>query len=272
MKKLFIFIFLIIISYFSISNNTFTERKENITDNVEQTQSFWNNYNESFSKSKKILENNIFNNIALPRISSYCSCEYNKNKVVNSDSCSFLNNWKYESRSKKIEWEHVVPAHAFWQYFNEWNNWHKDCVDSKGKKFKWRNCVEKINKKYRLMQSDLYNLLPVIGSVNAQRSNYSMTQFTKNTKNTFGGCTSKIINNKFEPQDSIKWDVARIYMYMEQNYPGLWIISNKNQKLFLAWDKLDPIDEKECNKNKIIEGIQWNINFITYKYCKNFNK
>lgn len=74
-------------------------------------------------------------------------------------------------RSYKIEWEHSVPAENFGRAFTEWREGHPLCVDNKGKSFKGRKCAEKVNKTYRYMQSDMYNLFPAVGSVNAARSN-----------------------------------------------------------------------------------------------------
>jgi deoxyribonuclease-1 len=48
---------------------------------------------------------------------------------------------------------------------------------------------------------------------------------------------------KIEPRPEAKGEIARTYMYMERAYPGHGIISNKNEKLFQAWDKADPVDE-----------------------------
>jgi deoxyribonuclease-1 len=47
---------------------------------------------------------------------------------------------------------------------------------------------------------------------------------------------------------------------MNQAYPGKGIISRSNQKLFEAWDKLDPVDEWERERARRIESIQGNQN------------
>lgn len=57
-----------------------------------------------------------------------------------------------------------------------WRDGHDSCVNSKGKTFKGRKCASKLSKEYRYMQSDMYNLFPAIGSVNALRSNYNLLQ------------------------------------------------------------------------------------------------
>jgi len=45
------------------------------------------------------------------------------------------------------------------------------------------------------------------------------------------------------------------------------ILSNKNKKLFKAWDKGDPVDEWECERCKRIEGLQKNENPFVKKAC-----
>jgi deoxyribonuclease-1 len=47
---------------------------------------------------------------------------------------------------------------------------------------------------------------------------------------------------------------------MNQAYPGKGILSRSNQKLFEAWDKLDPIDDWERERARRIEAIQGNKN------------
>ena len=55
-------------------------------------------------------------------------------KVIPSDG---FQTTKYLKRSKKIEWEHVVPAENFGRAFSEWRDGHSDCITKKGKKFKY---------------------------------------------------------------------------------------------------------------------------------------
>jgi deoxyribonuclease-1 len=55
--------------------------------------------------------------------------------------------------------------------------------------------------------------------------------------------------------------------YMDAVYPGHGIISNKNRKLFDAWDKQDEIDAWECQRAKRIENIQGNENPFVEKVC-----
>jgi len=52
-------------------------------------------------------------------------------------------------------------------------------------------------------------------------------------------------------------------------YPEHGIISKKNQRLFKAWDKEDPVDVWECERCKRIEQIQGNDNPFVKNTCVN---
>ena len=86
-------------------------------------------------------------------------------------------------------------------------------------------------------------------------------------KREFGGCDVEIKNKKIEPRESIRGEIARTYMYTDSAYPGRGIISKKNRKLFEAWNKIDPVDEWECDRAKRIERIQGNSNQVVLENC-----
>ena len=215
---------------------------------------------ESFSKSKKLLLK-LYKDNPVPL---YCSCSY-KGKKPNLSSCGYIPK-KDKKRANRIEWEHVVPAHAFGQFFSEWRDGHPKCVKKNGKKFKGRKCAEKVNVEYRRMQADMYNLYPAIGEVNGRRSNYSMA-IINGEKREFGKCDVEIKNKKVEPKESIRGEIARTYLYMDSVYPDRGIISKKNRELFELWNQNDPVDEWECERAKRIERIQGNRNEVVMKSC-----
>ena len=214
----------------------------------------------SFSKSKKLL----LKLYKAHPVTLYCGCSF-KGKKPNLSSCGYIPK-KNKKRANRIEWEHVVPAHAFGQSFSEWRSGHSKCVTKNGKKFKGRKCAGKMNKEYRRMQADMFNLYPAIGEVNGRRSNYSMA-IIKGEKREFGKCDVEIKNKKVEPKESVRGEITRTYLYMDSVYPGRGIISKKNRKLFDAWNKSDPVDEWECERAKRIEKIQGNRNEVVMGSC-----
>ena len=217
---------------------------------------------QSFNKAKKLLLNEVYYDHL---ITFYCGCPFTiDKKIIPSDKYTPK---KESKRAKRLEWEHIVPAHAFGQSFPEWRDGHKGCVDSKGKPFKGRNCARKMAVKFRYMEADMYNLVPAVGEINGLRSNYSFGMIP-GEKRAFGNCDMEIENRKAEPPSKKRGDIARTYAYMEWAYSGHGIISNKNRKLFQAWDKEDPVDSWECERCKRVERIQGNENPFVKDPCQ----
>ena len=215
---------------------------------------------ESFNKSKKILRNIHKEN----PVTFYCQCSYKK-KSPEWKSCGFKPR-KDKKRASRIEWEHILPASHFGIKFDTWKNGHASCKSSNGKKYKGRKCTEKVHKLYRKMQADLYNLQPAIGEVNGLRSNYQIA-IIKGESREFGKCDIEIQNKKVEPSEIIRGDIARTYMYMEQNYPKYITFNNSIKNLINKWDKDDPVDDWECLRANKIYKIQRNLNHIIHERC-----
>lgn len=215
---------------------------------------------QSFSKAKKVLEKEVYNN---QRTTLYCGAKFDEKKKVSPPKG--FNTDKYVKRAKKIEWEHVVPAENFGRTFVEWREGHEACVSSKGKPYKGRKCAEKVNKEYRLMQADMFNLYPAIGAVNALRSNYNFTMLPA-VKSDFGSCTMKIDNRKAEPPVKARGRIARTYMYMDSTYER-YSMSKSQQQLMAAWDRTYTVDSWECTRAKSINYLQRSDNHIVKSRC-----
>ena len=216
---------------------------------------------QSFSKAKKILLNHVYLD---HQVTFYCDCEFTSTKTI-SDTKGYIPKKKWK-RASRIEWEHIVPAHAFGQSFEEWRNGDPECIDKKGNKFKGRNCTRKANKNFRYMESDLYNLVPAVGEINGLRSNYSFAMIP-GEKREFGACDMEISDRKAEPPPDVRGDIARTYYYMHWAYSGHGVISKKNRKLFEEWDNNDPVDQWECIRCKRIETLQGDENLIVKNAC-----
>ena len=221
----------------------------------------------SFSKAKKILAKLYKQH----QVTFYCGCSYS-NKQVDHSSCGYkpkqpsTKKGKVNKRAHRIEWEHIVPAHAFGQSFVEWRAGHPECVTKGGKAYKGRKCASKVNKEFKLMEADLYNLVPAIGEVNGNRSNYSMDMIPGEIRN-YGDCDIEIESRKVEPTEGVRGNVARTYLYMDWAYPDRGILSKKNRKLFEAWNKSDPVDLWECERARLIEKVQGNENHFVKEQC-----
>ncbi len=198
-------------------------------------------------------------------VTLYCGCRYADRKI-DLQSCGYQPRGDF-SRARRLEWEHVVPAEAFGQSFKEWREGSPLCI-KRGRPYRGRKCAEK-NPEFARMEADLYNLWPEIGELNGLRANYSMAELgaEKSKTGAFGGCRALVEDRKFEPMPQAKGRVARTYFYMEKAYPGRGIVSEKNRKLFEAWDKLHPVDAWECERAKRIEKIQGNPHPILKERC-----
>jgi deoxyribonuclease-1 len=196
----------------------------------------------------------------------YCGCRY-AGKKIDLASCGYRPR-KDTKRARRLEWEHVVPAENFGRAFVEWREGSARCV-RKGRRYKGRKCAE-TNPEFNHMEGDLYNLWPEVGELNGLRNNYSMEALggaEKNPGSSFGGCRAVVAGRKFEPMDLAKGIVARVYLYMDQAYPGKGIVSGKNRKLFEAWDKTFPPDAWECKRAGLIRKIQGNGNPVLEARC-----
>ncbi len=132
---------------------------------------------------------------------------------------------------------------------------------------------------------DLFNLMPCEVSINTAKSNYAMGVVSKVKTNN--GCTKVGTGdaggknaNLWEPADEWKGDFARNYFYMVTTYSNLtWTGEGLNMlqndewptlqpwayELFLKWNRQDPVDEIEKERNEAVYGIQGNRNpFIDF--------
>lgn len=127
------------------------------------------------------------------------------------------------------------------------------------------------------MYTDLFHVLPTDGYVNNRRSNYPYgkvgnVSWTSSNGSKLGSSTTNGYSGTvFEPIDSFKGDVARIYFYMSTRYMDKianWEgesfqnsdLSPWAKNLFLQWHQLDPVSSKERKRNDSVYVIQHNRN------------
>ena len=218
---------------------------------------------QSFNKAKKALEEFV---ISYRRITLYCQASFDKNKNITLPS-GFVTS-AHAKRALRVEWEHVVPAENFGRFFSEWREGSPRCIDNRGKLFKGRKCAEKENVMFRYMQSDLYNLYPAIGAVNAERGNKNFEILSKEAPSSFGSCPMKIVGNKVEPPQSARGPIARTYKYMAYAYPQYFRMSSSQTRLMEAWDKAYPVQKWECERAAKIKQLQGNENPFVSDRCK----
>lgn len=226
-----------------------------------------------FNNATKQLMNKIYKEI--PKKTIYCKAKFNKNKLILN-----INEYTYNTniRRKKLEWEHIVPAQNFGKNFIEWQYGNTLCIE---KGISGRDCAKTINEEYQFMQSDLYNIYPAIGFINAKRSNFPfkdgdtrITQiisfannFINDKKNGFNKCTIVIKDKTVIPPNSTKGNIARTYLYMAHTYKK-YRLTNQQKLLFNKWNKEYPVTKDECHRAKLISKLQGNHNKIVKKLCE----
>ena len=142
--------------------------------------------------------------------------------------------------------------------------------------------------KQSTMKCDIFHVYPTDGKVNGMRSNYPFGEVGTATYTSQNG--SKKGNSSFpgysgivfEPIDEYKGDFARTYFYFATCYQKNSITNGKEAQvvfqsgtyptltqysidLFLKWSEMDPVSEKEINRNNAAYACQQNRNpFIDF--------
>lgn len=201
----------------------------------------------SFSTAKKILDRRIYTGV--DRVSFYCGCTYalapnpnrpdRKRLTPDAGSCG-LQARKNADRAGRIEWEHVVPA---WEFGHQLLCWQQG----------GRKACRK-DPKFRMMEADLMNLVPAVGELNGDRSNFRYGMVAGEPRK-YGACDFEVDFKQrvAEPPEQVRGDIARIYFYMADKY-GLKI-GRKQRQLFESWNRTDPVDAAERARRARIDAI-----------------
>lgn len=116
------------------------------------------------------------------------------------------------------------------------------------------------------MVADLHHLMPTLSVPNGRRANLKFARVSKAVYSTSSG--SKLGKEGFEPDDSVKGNVARAMFYFlarygdknirqGMDYDSFW---TANVPMFLDWNRQDPPDANERRRNDLVEGFQGNRN------------
>lgn len=206
---------------------------------------------ENFQLSKKLIMEVYEDH----RNTFYCNVEFDSHGNIVSPPQELVGN-----RAKRVEIDHVVPAEAFGHTFIEWSEGNEVC------RHKGRKCAEMLNREYRLMQGDLYNLVPSIGTINALKSNLKFGLLPLETPN-YEFCSIKIRRNRVEVSSELRGFVARVHLYMAKEYPEHFQMT-KQQRVFMEEEnKRNPVSPWECTRTKRISEIQGNENTFVKIPC-----
>lgn len=209
----------------------------------------------SFSSAKKKLATKVYTD---KDITFYCGCDltYKDKKgkpwlTPDHSACGFTPR-KQPKRAARIEWEHVMPA---WYFGHQ-----RQCWQDGGRK----NCRK--DSEFKKMEANMHNLVPAIGEVNGDRSNFSLTMVSSKIAPQYGQC-DMIVDfkaRKAQPTSSRRGDIARVYFYMADKYNLR--LSSQDLKMYTAWDKQDPVTKDERRIHDLKAKYQGEINpYVTGK-------
>jgi deoxyribonuclease-1 len=222
--------------------------------------------NWGFSTAKKKALNIVYKD---HHTTLYCGCGFDDSKALDPSECGYQPR-NDNVRAHRIEWEHIVPASRFGQHLECWHTGHELCVKSDGTTYKGRKCCSKkgVDDRFRKMEADLHNLAPAIGELNADRSNHPFGDIPGEDR-LYGACDFEVKNGVAEPAESIRGDVARVYLYMADVH-GMEL-SQTDRARFMQWHQADPPDEWERERNRRIKGIQCSGNLLNRKMTLSFS-
>ena len=217
----------------------------------------------SFSTAKKWLYDKIYYD---HRMTFYCGCRYDTDRQVDLTSCGVIPR-KNADRAKRVEAEHVFPAHQFGNFRECWRAPEKVC----GEKMSGRKCCEKSDPVFVAAHNDLHNLFPAVGEVNGDRSNYNWGMIAGERRN-YGQCNIEVDSSirRAEPPEGVMGDIARTMFYMSDTYR--FNLSRQDQQLYTAWSRMDPPDAWEVERNRRIKAIQGRGNRFVEDYAAIFGK
>ncbi|MDC3192349.1 endonuclease [Pseudoalteromonas elyakovii] len=229
----------------------------------------------SFSSAKKRAEKYIYHD---QNRTFYCRCDYVfddtedldgdgdvKETMIKPQSCGYIprnpltKKRKPNARVSRIEWEHIVPAAQFGQ--------HRSCWKRNGKDNARKNCT-KTDKAFEIAEGDLHNLVPAVGELNADRSDFNFGEIDGKNR-AYGQCDFEVSfeADLVEPTDFVKGNIARIYLYMVEKHGAK--VTPEKLEMFKLWNKIDPIDRWECERDRRISTIQGNSNHFVSQECIN---
>ncbi|WPC05770.1 endonuclease [Pseudomonas sp. MBLB4123] len=185
---------------------------------------------QSFTAAKKI----AWKLYAPQQTTFYCGCAYQGNRV-DLASCGYVPR-KQPRRAQRLEWEHVVPA---WVIGHQ-----RQCWQQGGRK----NCTRN-DPVFRAAEADLHNLVPSIGEVNGDRSNYALGMLGASPKQ-YGACPMRVDfkARTAMPPEPARGASARIYLYMADHYRLR--LSRQDRRTYEAWHRLYPVSDWERWRNQ----------------------
>lgn len=174
----------------------------------------------------------------------YCGCNWQwvgrSGGRIDMSSCGYQVRAQPE-RAARTEWEHVVPASALGQGRQCWRNG-------------GRQHCNRVDAEFNRMEANLHNLVPALGEVNADRSNFRFADIP-GQPTQYGSCQFEVDSRQrlAEPADAVKGQIARIYFYMHERYA--LPMSQSDQRLMMDWHQRFPVSDWERERDRRIARL-----------------
>jgi deoxyribonuclease-1 len=205
-----------------------------------------------FSAAKRLLYDQVY---ADHRVSFYCGCAFDAQHRTDLSGCG-LAALAGEKRAQRVEADHVFPAAQFGQARPCWRDpaAFPACAQSGARPPTRRQCCEKVDPLFAAAHNDLQNLVPAVGTINGQRSDYNWGLVSGGDQ--YGTCAIRIDagTRRVQPPPAVRGDIARIMLYMRDTYS--FNLSRQDTQLYAAWNNADPPDAWELERDRRIGRLQ----------------
>ena len=189
----------------------------------------------------------------------FYDCRFDSKGEIYENSCESVLK-KDRLKNRTLVWLYGMPPFAFGKTLACWSR--SICVRPNGRPFRGPSCCKEKSNRYHEMESDMHNLFPTFWKLNRARVNQEFGDI-RGEKRKFGNCDIEVNRKFIEPRSKLKGDVARVYLYMSNQYE---IPLRKHfEESLRMWHLMDPPDIWEIERNNFIEAKQGNRNpFIDY--------
>lgn len=205
---------------------------------------------QSFTQAKKIMARHVYANDN-ERQTFYCGCNYSREGKIDPLSCGYTPRKAGSKRAERLEWEHIVPAAYIGKGRTCWEKGDQECKSSNGKSFKGRRCCKKVDAEFRAITADLNNLVPEIGEMNADRSNFPYREISGEAR-VYGSCDFEVDTKlkEAEPAVQLRGFIGRTWLYMHDAYNVF--ITDEDRRVYTAWARQYPPEQWEIERRERI--------------------
>lgn len=161
--------------------------------------------------------------------------------------------YKYSEEQRDIVWMHLVPEHVMGRGMECMRE--KVCRSIYKKRlFSGARCCRKRSEKFKMMSSDMFNIIPVMQGTKERR----FERFFITLPEAGAYADTQVIPGESWGDIAHKGEIARSYLYLRNRY-GLEL-NGEEEALFTRWHKKYPPSSWERIKNREIYKVQGTFN------------